>query len=64
MSPGAERGEARLRVLAQASQAFASVVTDRKKLLDVIARTAAELVGDGCTVLLLASDGESLHMAS
>jgi signal transduction histidine kinase len=59
-----ERAESRLRVLAQASHAFASVVTDRRRLLDVIARTAADLVGDGCAVFLLAPDGESLHMVS
>ncbi|HTL37945.1 MAG TPA: GAF domain-containing protein, partial [Kofleriaceae bacterium] len=64
MSFGVERAESRLRVLAQASHAFASVVTDRRRLLDVIARTAAELVGDGCAVLLLAPDGESLRVVS
>ena len=59
---GEENESAKLHVLAQASQAFATVVTDQRRLLDVIARTAADLVGDGCAVFLL--DGDALRMVS
>jgi GAF domain-containing protein len=61
---GEENESARLEVLAQASQAFATVATDRRRLLDVVARTAADLVGDGCAVFLLAPDGDALRMVS
>ncbi|HEY5924591.1 MAG TPA: GAF domain-containing protein [Kofleriaceae bacterium] len=61
---GEESESAKLNVLAQAAQAFATVVTDRRRLLDVIARTAADLVGDGCAVFLLAPDGDALQMVS
>lgn len=56
----ADRAVARLRVLAEASRAFALVATEYPLLLSRIARTAADLVGDGCTVTLVAADGESL----
>ena len=58
---GEENESARL---AQASQAFATVASDRRRLLDVIAHTAADLVGDGCAVFLLAPDGDELRMVS
>jgi len=61
---GEENEGAKRDVLAQASQAFATVMADRRRLLDVIARTAADLVGDGCAVFLLALDGDSLQMVS
>jgi K+-sensing histidine kinase KdpD len=51
---------ARLRVLAEVSHAFATVATDYQMLLEKIARTMADLVGDGCQVTLLDADGESL----
>jgi signal transduction histidine kinase len=51
---------ARLRVLADASRAFATVATDYPRLLDRIARTTADLVGDGCLITLLGADGETL----
>jgi K+-sensing histidine kinase KdpD len=54
----------RLSVLAQASHAFATVVTDYRLLLDKIARTTADLVGDGCIVTLIDEDGETLFNAA
>jgi PAS domain S-box-containing protein len=52
------RAEARLRVLARASQAFARS-HDLDQVLQTTARSLAELVGDGCVVRLL--DGSSLR---
>jgi signal transduction histidine kinase len=59
-----ERSSARLYVLAEVSHAFATVATDYDSLLEKIARTTAELIGDGCQVTLLDSDGESLVNAA
>lgn len=56
--PGASN--ARLRVLADASHAFAMVVTDYAQLLRSIARTTADRVGDGCMVTLIEADGETM----
>jgi signal transduction histidine kinase len=60
--PGVETREssARLRVQAEVSQAFASVVTDYRQLIETIVRTAANLVGDGCQIFLVSDDGQSL----
>src|SRR5258708_5122121 len=44
------RSNARLRLLADVSHAFAMVATDYYLLLQKIARTTADLVGDGCLV--------------
>ena len=55
---------ARLRVLAESSTTFAQVITSPQALLDQIARTSADLVGDGCTIMLLSADGEQLVMAA
>ena len=55
---------ARLRVLADVSHAFAMVATSYQALLDRIATTAAELVGDGCQVTLLEPDGDTLINAA
>jgi signal transduction histidine kinase len=54
----------RLRVLAAVSHAFATVVTDYPLLLERIAGTTAELVGDGCLVTLIGEDRETLHNAA
>jgi hypothetical protein len=54
------RSNARLQVLADVSHAFAMVATDYQTLLQKIARTMAELVGDGCLVTLVHADGETL----
>ena len=53
-------GNARLRVLAEVSHAFAKVATDYRRLLAQIVRTTADLVGDGCLVTLLGDDGVTL----
>jgi signal transduction histidine kinase len=58
------RSTARLHVLAEMSQAFAMVATDYALLLEKIARTTADLVGDGCLVTLIAADGETLISAA
>ncbi|HXI59570.1 MAG TPA: ATP-binding protein [Polyangia bacterium] len=57
-------GDARLRVLAEVSNAFAMVATDYRLLLDEIAKTTAYLVGDGCQVTLIEADGETLFNAA
>ncbi len=59
-----EASNARLRVLAQVSHAFAMVATDLPVLLRSIATTTAELVGDGCMVSLIDADGETLVNAT
>jgi GAF domain-containing protein len=61
---GEENEDARQQVLSQAAQAFATVGADQRRLLDVIARTGATLIGDGCAVFLLAPDGDALRMVS
>jgi signal transduction histidine kinase len=58
------RSTARLHVLAEMSQAFAMVATDCDLLLEKIARTSADLIGDGCMVTLIAPDGETLQNAA
>jgi signal transduction histidine kinase len=58
------RSTARLHVLAEMSHVFAMVATDYALLLEKIARTTAELVGDGCLVTLIDSDGETLVNAA
>ena len=57
-------GDARLRVLADVSNAFAMVATDYRLLLDEIAKTTAYLIGDGCLVTLIEADGETLFNAA
>ncbi len=51
------RLEERLRVLSGALRAFAEATTDYERLLNVVARTVAEAVADGCIVRLLSDDG-------
>lgn len=60
----AAASNARLRVLAEVSHAFAMVVTDYPVLLRSIATLTAELVGDGCMVSLIDTDGETLVNAT
>jgi len=50
----------RLRVVAEVSHAFASAVTDYRRLVETIVRTTADLVGDGCQIFLVSDDGLSL----
>jgi len=52
----------RLRVLASVSDAFASVATDYSTLLQLIARSTADYVGDGCLVTMI--EGEDLVNAT
>jgi signal transduction histidine kinase len=47
------RLEGRLQVLSAALRAFAEATTDYERLLNVVARTVAEVVADGCIVRLL-----------
>ena len=58
------QSDARLRVLAEVSQAFATVVTDYRGLLKKVARVTADLIGDGCQVTLIGDDQESLFNAA
>src|ERR1700691_3483307 len=50
------RLEERLHVLSGALRAFAEATTDYERLLDVVARTVAEVVADGCIVRLLSDE--------
>jgi PAS domain S-box-containing protein len=58
------RSHDRLRALAGVSDAFAKVATAYQPLLDTIARTIADLVGDGCLVTLVSDDGARLASTS
>lgn len=58
------RSNDRLRVLAEVSQAFTNITTSYKDLLAQVARTTAELVGDGCHVSLLTEDRLGLRDAT
>jgi signal transduction histidine kinase len=51
------RLEDQLRVVSGALRAFAEATTDWERLLEVVARTMAEVVADGCIVRLLSDDG-------
>ena len=49
--------EDRQRVLSNALRGFAEATTDYEALLDIVARTLAAVVHDGCVVRLLGADG-------
>jgi GAF domain-containing protein len=51
------RLEDRLRILSGAMRAFAEATTDYVRIFDVVARTVAETIGDGCVVRLMSSEG-------
>ncbi|HYQ44045.1 MAG TPA: ATP-binding protein [Polyangiaceae bacterium] len=55
--------EDRQRVLSSALRGFAEATTDYEELLDVVAKTLAEVVKDGCVVRLLGPDGWLLPVA-
>jgi signal transduction histidine kinase len=55
-APQNNRLEDRLHVLSGALREFAEATTDYERLLDVVARTVAEVVADGCIVRLLSDD--------
>jgi hypothetical protein len=42
--------------LAEVSQALAEATQDLQAVLDLVARCAVELIGDGCAVLLASED--------
>jgi PAS domain S-box-containing protein len=54
----------RLRVLADASRAFAEVGAEYQALLDQVARTTATLLGEGCNIRLLSDDGVWLQLVA
>jgi signal transduction histidine kinase/ActR/RegA family two-component response regulator len=58
-----QRLEARFRALSSALRAFAEATTDYQRLLEVVARTLADAVKDGCVVRLL-TDGDMLMPAA
>jgi len=51
------RLEDRLSILSGSLRAFAEATTDYERLLDVVARTLADVVKDGCVVRLLSDGG-------
>jgi PAS domain S-box-containing protein len=51
------RQTARVRTLNETSRAFSEAVGDYAHLLDVVARRAADVIGDLCTVRLISDDG-------
>lgn len=57
---GAERAEERLRVLTTAMRLFAEATTDIDRLLALVARHVAEVLGDSCVLLELTPDGTQL----
>jgi len=54
----------RSRVFSDAVGAFAEATTDYARLLETIAQTLAESVGDRCMVLLLSEDGQTLALGA
>ena len=54
----------RLKVLADASQTFATTVHDYQAMLEIVARQTAEAMGGFCGVRLLSEDGEWLEMVA
>jgi PAS domain S-box-containing protein len=55
---------ARLKVLADASQTFATALYDYQAMLKIVARQTAEVMGGFCGVRLLSEDGEWLEMVA
>ena len=55
---------ARLKVLADASQTFATAVQDYHVMLEMVARQTAEALGGFCGVRLLSDDGEWLEIVA
>ncbi len=55
------RLEDRLRLLGEATHAFAASAEDPSRLLGTIAGRVSELVGDSCSVFLLSDDGSTLR---
>lgn len=59
-----QRSANRLRVLADASRAFAEVGTEYQTLLNRIARTTADVLGNGCCIRMLSEDEEWLELVA
>jgi PAS domain S-box-containing protein len=60
-----ERGrrlEARLRVLSEATHAFAEATIDPRRLLETVVAQVAAVVEDSCLALLLSKDGRALTL--
>jgi PAS domain S-box-containing protein len=53
--------QTRLQVLADASRAFAEASLDYQALLEIVAWHVAELLRDGCGILVLSDDEQSLY---
>ena len=63
MRTSAETAAARLEILSAASRAFSEhAADDVPHLLDVVARQLSEGYADGCAVLLVSDDGETLEL--
>jgi excisionase family DNA binding protein len=60
----ADAARQRLQVLAEASAAFAAARLDLASVLSVITQRVAEVIGDACSVMLIADDGERLELAT
>lgn len=60
----AQQAAARLRALAEASHAFAEASLDLQAVLDAVARSAGELIGDQCILRLLSDDGMRLPVVA
>jgi PAS domain S-box-containing protein len=59
-----QQAAARLRVLAEASHALAEASLDLQAVLDAVAHSAGELIGDQCILRLLSEDGMFLPAAA
>ncbi len=62
-----ERADAqsrRLRILADASQAFASVGNDYQAMLQAVVQLIADTLGDTCSLRLISADGEWLELVA
>lgn len=57
-----QRMTERLRVLAQASRDFAAATSDYRRLLDLVARTVGQFLGDLCSIRLISRDGRWLNV--
>jgi signal transduction histidine kinase len=58
------RWQRRASLLSEVIGAFAEATIDYERLLDVITRKVADVVGDMCSVLLLSEDGQTLALAA
>ncbi|MBK9710136.1 MAG: PAS domain S-box protein [Kouleothrix sp.] len=59
-----QRSAERLRVLADASHAFAEVGAEYQVLLDRVARTTTAVLGEGCSIRLLSEDALWLQLVT